>query len=106
MVPAFCSYSVQCWSNLFSHSESTTKNEPENIIIVAGPKEPSCNDLNPYLEYMVDDLLKLWNGVEIQIPSSNFSSKILRAALVYISSDLPATRKICGFLVLKQTMVP
>ena len=53
---------------------------------------------------MVDDLLKLWNGVKIQIPSSNFSSKILRAALVYISSDLPATCKICGFLVLKQTM--
>lgn len=74
--------------------------KPENIIIVAtipGPKEPSCSDLNSYLTCMIDDLLKLWNGIQLQTPSSSFHSKIIRAALVYASCDLPATRKLCGF---------
>lgn len=74
--------------------------KPENIIIVAtipGPKEPSCDDLNPYLDNMVDDLLSLWNGVLFATPSCSLPSKVIRGALTYISSDIPATRKICGF---------
>ena len=75
--------------------------KPENIIIVStipGPKEPSCAEINPYLEPLVSDLLKLWDGVQMQTPG-NFilPSRTIRAALVYISCDLPATRKICGF---------
>lgn len=80
--------------------------KPENIIIVStipGPKEPSCDDLNTYLDCMVDDLLELWNGVQMETPSSNVPSRYIRAALVYISCDLPATRKICGFYGLKAT---
>ena len=73
---------------------------PENIIIVSmipGPKEPSCSDLNSYLSCMIEDLLKLWEGVVMKTPYQVFPNRLIRAALVYISSDLPATRKICGF---------
>ena len=45
--------------------------KPENIIIVStipGLKEPSCDDLNPYLDLLVSDLLKLWNGLQMQAP--------------------------------------
>ena len=54
---------------------------------------------------MVADLLKLWDGVQLQTVQSTsiFSSRIVRAALVYISSDLPATRKVCGFYSIKTT---
>ena len=65
--------------------------------MIPGPSTSDCNHLNPYLEPMVNDLLKLWQGVVIKIPGSVFSSMILRAALSYISCDLPATRKVCGF---------
>ena len=74
--------------------------KPENVIIVStipGPKEPDYNHLNPYLKSMVDDLLLLWEGVNFETPHSMLSSKLIRAALCYISSDLPATRKVCGF---------
>ena len=74
--------------------------KPENIIIVStipGPSEPNCNHLNPYLEPMVDDLIKLWQGVHVKTPHSVFSTMVLRVALSYICCDLPATRKVCGF---------
>ena len=72
----------------------------ENVIIVStipGPKEPDCNHMNNYLEPMVNDLLLLWKGINIKIPQSVLGSKLIWAALSYISSDLPATRKLCGF---------
>ena len=68
----------------------------ENIIIVGcipGPREP-CN-MNSYLQPLVDDLLKLWKGITVRLPSSN--EVVIRGALLGVSCDLPATRKICGF---------
>ena len=78
--------------------------KPENIIIVAtipGPREPSCDDLNPYLDCMVDDLLVLWKEVAMKTPSAYLQTRCIRAALVYVSCDLPATRKVCGFYGIK-----
>ena len=46
---------------------------------------------------MVDDLLLLWEGVNFKTARSLCASIYMRAALCCISSDLPATRKICGF---------
>ena len=46
---------------------------------------------------MVNDLLTLWKGINVNLPHSVLGSKVIRAALCYISSDLPATRKVCGF---------
>lgn len=62
--------------------------KPENILIVStipGAKEPSCSDLNFYLQYLVNDLLRLRNGIDIQISSIATGLKRIRAALLYIS---------------------
>ena len=69
----------------------------ENVIIVGcipGPKEPS--NINPYLKPLVDELLVLWEGITIDSPSCDLPICI-RGALLAVSCDVPATRKVCGF---------
>ena len=71
----------------------------ENTILVGlipGPHEPS-RDINTFLRPLVDDLLKLWEGVDMRIASINCTKKIC-CALMCVSCDLPAGRKLCGFL--------
>lgn len=71
----------------------------ENTILVGlipGPHEPE-HDLNTFLEPLLQDLLKLWNGYELYVASSNCKKKI-RGALLCVACDLPAGRKTCGFL--------
>ena len=70
----------------------------ENVIIVGiipGPNEPSHN-INSYLQPLVDELLDFWNGVKML--SSNSTQKTVRCLLLGVSCDLPAGRKVCGFL--------
>ena len=77
----------------------TVRFKPENIIIVGtipGPHEPKLT-INTYLKPMVDELLTLWNGVQIENGKSIFGSRTVRVALCCMSSDIPATRKLCGF---------
>ena len=69
----------------------------ENIIIcglIPGPREPSHN-INSFLEPLVEDLLTLWRGKEIKLPSKTIS---IQAALICVSCDSPAMRKVCGFV--------
>ena len=75
------------------------RNKPENVMLVGlipGPQEPK-HDLNSFLGPCVNDLLKLWDGVELNI-SPNQCRKKIRCALLCVSCDLPAGRKVCGFL--------
>lgn len=68
----------------------------ENVIlcgIIPGPKEPK--DLNAYLQPLIQELLLLWEGIVFDI--SPYDQIQVRAALLCITSDLPATRKVCGF---------
>lgn len=70
----------------------------ENIILVGvipGPKEPPLL-INTYLEPLVDELIKLWSGVIFK--DHNGHSTIVRAALLCSSCDIPASRKVCGFV--------
>ena len=70
----------------------------ENMILVGvipGPKEPSLH-VNTYLNPLVEDLNKLWNGVVLN--NHNNNSIVVRAALLCLSSDIPASRKVCGFV--------
>ena len=72
----------------------------ENVILVGmipGPKEPK-RDINTYLGPLVDDLKVLFEGITFKNSNSLFGSTTLRALLTCIGSDLPATRKVCGFL--------
>ena len=69
----------------------------ENIILIGlipGPKEPS-KSLNSYLTPMVAELLELWEGVTMDVFSGK---KTIRAPLLCIACDIPAARKVSGFL--------
>lgn len=67
----------------------------ENMILVGiipGPHEPSLH-MNSFLEPLVQDLLKLWKGVQMQTTEG---LQVIRAALMCNSSDVPATRELEG----------
>lgn len=70
----------------------------ENIILVGiipGPKEPKLT-INSYLEPLVDELKEFWSGVDLVLPSGN--SVTVRVCLVCVTCDIPAIRKVCGFV--------
>lgn len=70
----------------------------ENIILVGvipGPKEPPLL-INSYLNPLVNELNDLWKGVILK--DHNNHSVLIRAALICASSDIPASRKVCGFV--------
>lgn len=70
----------------------------ENVIIVGtipGPREPKKH-VNFYLKPLVEELLELWNGTLLKT-SSLFGIVPVRCALICVSCDLPAIRKVCGF---------
>ena len=70
--------------------------------IIPGPKE-SKNHINPFLTKLVVELLDLWEGVYINVRNHPLPIRI-RAALMCIASDIPATRKVCGFTGHNSTM--
>ena len=75
----------------------TVRYKIENILVVGiipGPKEPSS--LNTYISPLVDELLDLWeNGLTI---NTGVEVANVRAALICAACDIPAARKLCGFL--------
>lgn len=71
----------------------------ENTILVGmipGPNEPK-NHINTYLSPMVQDMCKLFEGHVFHNSHSLTRLSMVRAMLVCITCDLPATRKVCGF---------
>ena len=70
----------------------------ENVILVGcipGPKEPKGN-IKSFLKPLVDELLELWSGVQLHTDSM-FLYTSFRCAPICVTSDLLATRKVCGF---------
>lgn len=71
---------------------------PENIILIGvipGPHEPKLH-LNTFLGPLVSELKELWHGVIIE--SSDRPAVIVRAALLSVACDIPAARKVSGFV--------
>ena len=69
----------------------------ENIIIcglIPGPKEPSYN-INSFIEPIVTGLQHWWRVTESTLPHGKIK---IRAALICVACDSPATRKVGGFL--------
>ena len=90
-------YSVGVMYIVIQNLPRNIRYKPENVIlcgIIPGPKEPEYT-INSYLSPLVEDLLYLWRGVSMTLP--NLSRVTIRAALLCISCDLPATRKVLGF---------
>ena len=70
----------------------------ENIIltgVIPGPREPK-KTMNSYLRPLVDELKILWDGVVMNCASG--TPLIVRAALLCTSCDIPAARKVSGFV--------
>ena len=70
----------------------------ENIIVlgIVPPLDREPKNLNQFLEPVVDELKALWKGVRLGSCLSRFALTF-RAAVISISSNVPATRRICGF---------
>ena len=69
-----------------------------NVIICAvipGPNEPKRH-INPFMKKMVEELQILWKGIFFDLPTTPLPVRI-RAALLCVAADIPATRKVCGF---------
>ena len=75
----------------------------ENVIligIIPGPSEPKHN-INSYIEPLVEELIEFWEGIPLKVHSNaTTESSIInvRCALLSVACDLPAGRKLCGFL--------
>ena len=69
----------------------------ENVIVVgivpSMDREPKC--LNNFLQPAVDELKGLWNGLYLKNSLCHIPLKF-RAAILCTSSDIPASRKLCG----------
>lgn len=71
----------------------------ENMILVGlipGPGEPQIN-INSFLSPLVDELLEFLDGVPLKVHSF-LTPKIIRCALLCVACDMPASRKVSGFL--------
>ncbi|KAJ2936177.1 hypothetical protein H1R20_g917, partial [Candolleomyces eurysporus] len=75
--------------------------ELENMFlvgIVPGPHGPSNDEINFFLQPLVDDLLELWeHGVYLTRTVSHPSGRRVRCALGPLVCDLPAARQMSGF---------
>jgi hypothetical protein len=71
----------------------------QNIIllgVIPGGKERGLKiGLNNFLKFLVDDLKRLWNGVNFKTHKGTII--FIRAFLMACSCDIPAARKLCGF---------
>ncbi|GET51673.1 hypothetical protein GLOIN_2v1775288 [Rhizophagus irregularis DAOM 181602=DAOM 197198] len=72
-----------------------------NILILGllpGPDEVSLHKINHYLVPIIDELKSLWEGVTLNKTYECQEGKRIRAALILVSCDIPAARKICGHI--------
>ena len=71
----------------------------ENVILVGimpGPKEAKKSDMNHYLRPLVDELEDIYFGVDMATHDHPYGTTV-RAALLMVACDIPATRKVSGF---------
>ena len=96
-------YSVGAIYLTIQNLPMSVRNNPDNIILVGiipGPTELHVA-LNSFLAPMKEELLQAWNnGFEIpNIPVGDKQIPLtIRLALTCIACDIPASRKVCGFL--------
>ncbi|CAL9011914.1 unnamed protein product, partial [Prunus brigantina] len=67
-------------------------------LLISGPKQPG-NDIDVYLEPLIDDLKSLWDGIRGVYDAHNGEYFTLRAALMWTINDFPAYGNLSGCLV-------
>lgn len=73
----------------------------ENVYLVGiipGPTEPDVDQINHILAPLVDGLIKLWQPGFIFNSGVGFLTYLVRCAIVILVCDLPAMRKVAGFI--------
>lgn len=74
----------------------------ENVYLVGiipGPREPSLSEINNLLRPVVDALLRLWStGLFLERTHTRRFGRLVRGALIPVVCDLPALRKVAGFV--------
>ncbi|OAD65439.1 hypothetical protein PHYBLDRAFT_102312, partial [Phycomyces blakesleeanus NRRL 1555(-)] len=71
----------------------------ENVILVGlmpSPEVPKTDEINNYLEPIVDELIQLYRGVRIPTFESP-AGEMIRAALMMVACDIPAARNTSRF---------
>ena len=63
--------------------------------VIPGPKEPSLH-INSLLEPFVKEMMSLWTGVIMN--AAQGVQTLVRGTLLCCGCDVPAARKVCGFL--------
>ena len=64
--------------------------------VIPGPKEPK-RDINSFLRPLIQELSLLWEGTYLSVHNYG-ESQLVRAALLCVACDIPAARKVGGFL--------
>jgi hypothetical protein len=67
------------------------------LAVIPGPNEPKLHQLNHYLAPLVDQFIKLWEGIELHTHESP-TGKFIRVAILCCACDIPAARKLCGHI--------
>ncbi|KAI5336108.1 hypothetical protein L3X38_026242 [Prunus dulcis] len=67
-------------------------------LLISGPKQPG-NDIDVYLEPLIDDLKSLWVGIRGLYDAHNGEYFTLRAALIWTINDFPAYGNLSGCVV-------
>ena len=93
-------YSVGAIYLVIQNLPRSVRYKKQNIILVGlipGPKEPKFT-INSFLYPLVEELKELWFGAMFECPYHPLKNVCVRAALTCCASDIPATRKLCGFV--------
>lgn len=74
----------------------------ENVYLVGiipGPSEPSTSQMNHFLRPLVDELLQFWHtGYYFSRTATYESGRLVRAVVIPLVCDVPALRKVAGFM--------
>jgi len=65
-------------------------------MIIPGPNSPG-NDVDVYLQPLIDELLLLWAGIDRTPDASSEKNFTLRAALLWTINDFPALAYLYGW---------
>ena len=74
---------------------------PKNMLILGilpGPNEVSLHRINHYLLPIITELESLWKGMALNRTHEHPNGKVIRAALIIASYDIPATQELDGHI--------
>ena len=94
------SYSVGVIYAVITNLPRSERFKRENLLLIgiipSMQKEPKTNT---FLEPLIDELTIAWHrGFSYNVPHSTHNPITIRLALILVGCDIPACRKLCGFL--------